>query len=83
MRIFCWVTCKAKKRETVKHKLKISKREIKHMNEKLTQCKDFVFADPLKGKAHTQIAHLQFAQADANPKIAKELFFCQRSGAKH
>lgn len=30
-------------------------------------------------KAHAQTAHLQFTQADAQPKIAKELFLFLRT----
>ena len=30
-------------------------------------------------KAHAQTAHLQFAQADVQPKIAKELFLFLRT----
>ena len=33
-------------RETVEHKLKILKQDIKHIIKKLTDWKDFVFADP-------------------------------------
>ena len=41
------------------------------MNEKLTRCKDFVFADPLKGKAYAHCTHLQIAQAYPQTKICK------------
>jgi len=36
-----------KERETLVHKLKILNREIKHIIKKLTDWKDFVFADVL------------------------------------
>jgi len=41
------VTCKAEKKETVEHKLKILKQELKHIIDKLTDWNDFVFADSL------------------------------------
>jgi len=35
--------------------------------------------EKLKRKAHAQIAHLVFANTQANPEKPKELFFSQRS----
>ncbi|MEA3445478.1 MAG: hypothetical protein U9R19_12220 [Bacteroidota bacterium] len=42
------------KRETVEHKLKI---EFKHIIGKLFYINNFVFADPLKGKAYAHCTH--------------------------
>jgi len=67
-----------RRNETVEHKLKILKREIKHINEKLTQCKDFVFADPHKKKATAHYTHLQIARADPQTKICKRVQSCPR-----
>jgi len=40
-----WV--QGKETETVEHKLKILKRELKHIIRRMTDWKNFVFADPL------------------------------------
>ena len=48
-------------RETIEHKLKILKRELKHIIEKLTDWKDFVFADPHNKKTCAHYTHLQIA----------------------
>ena len=71
------VTCKAKKRETAEHKLKILKRELENVIRKLFDWKDFVFADPLlpfgtSREANAHCTHLQIAQANPPPKFAKE-----------
>ncbi len=65
-------------RETVEHKLKILKQEIKYMIEKLTNLKDFVFANPLLPfgtiwEAYTHCTHLQIAQANPQTKICKKV----------
>ncbi|NOZ46449.1 MAG: hypothetical protein GXO79_06665 [Chlorobi bacterium] len=64
-------------RETVEHKLKILKRELKHIIEKLTDWKDFVFADPLLPfgtiREATHIAHIcKSHEPTLRPKFAKE-----------
>ncbi len=66
-------------RETVEHKLKLLKREFKHMSEKLTNLKDFVFAVPQKKEATAHCTHLQIAQADPQTKICKRVQFPYRS----
>ena len=43
------------------------------MNEKLTQYKDFVFADPQKKEAYAHCTHLQIAQANPQTKICKRV----------
>ncbi len=68
------------KKETVEHKLKIFKQEIKHIIEKLTDWKDFVFADPLLPfgtiwEAYAHCTHLQIAHADTQTKICKRVQF--------
>ena len=60
-------------RETVGHKLKILKEELKHIIEKLTEWKDFVFADPQKKEASAHCTHLQIAQADPQTEICKRV----------
>ena len=62
-----------KERKTVEHKLKILKQEIKHIIKKLTDWKDFVFADPHKKKAYAHCTHLQIAQADPQTEICKRV----------
>ncbi len=59
--------------ETVEHKLKILKRELKHIIKKLTDWKDFVFADPHKKRAYAHCTHLQIAQADPQTEICKRV----------
>ena len=51
------------------------KRELKHIIEKLTNRKDFVFADPHKKEAHAHCTHLQIAHADPQTKICKRVQF--------
>jgi hypothetical protein len=59
-------------RETIEHKLKILKRELKYIFGKLVYINNFVFADPQKKEAYTHCTHLQIAQAYPHPKFAKE-----------
>ena len=66
-------------RETVEHKLKILKQEIKYIIKKLTDWKDFVFVDPHKKKAHAHCTHLQIALADPQTEICKRVQSCQPS----
>ena len=66
-------------RETVEHKLKILKRELEHIIKKLTNWKDFVFADPLLPfgtirEAHTQTREMQNTQSTTRPNFALHLF---------
>ena len=54
--------------ETVGHKLGILKQGVKHMIKKLTDWKDFVFANPLLPdgtikKAHAHCTHLQIVSS--------------------
>ena len=60
-------------RETVEYKLKILKREFKHIIGTLTYINNFVFADPHKKKAHAHCTHLQIAQANPLSKICKRV----------
>jgi hypothetical protein len=53
------------------------KRELKHIIEKLTDWKDFVFANALKNEAHAHCTHLQIALADPQTKICKRVQSCQ------
>ena len=67
-------------RETVEHKLKILKREIKHIIEKLTNWEDFVFADPPLSygtirETYAHCTHLQIAQSHAQTEICKRVQF--------
>ena len=68
------------KKETVEHKLKILKREIEHIIKKLTDWKNFVFADPLLPfgtirEANVQCTHLQIAPTDPLTEICKRVQF--------
>ena len=68
------------RKETVEHKLKILKQELKHIIRKLTDWKDFVFADPLLPfgtiwEADAHCSHLQIAPADPQTKICKRVQF--------
>jgi len=63
------------KRETVEHKLNVLKQELKHIIIKITDWKDFVFADPHKMEAYAHCTHLQIAQADPRTKICKRVQF--------
>ncbi len=51
------------------------KQEIKHIIRKLTDWKDFVFADPYKKQAYAHCTHLQIAQADPQTEICKRVQF--------
>lgn len=62
-------------RETVEHKLKILKQEIRHIIGKSTEWKDLVFVDPHKKEANAHCTHLQIAQADPQTKICKRVQF--------
>ena len=62
-------------RETVEHKLKILKRELKHITKKMTDWKDSVFANPQKKEANTHCTHLQIAPADPQTIICKRVQF--------
>ena len=67
-----------KERETVEHKLRILRREFKHIIDKLTDWKDFVFADPLLPfgsirEALTHCTHLQITLAYPQTKICKRV----------
>jgi len=67
------------KKKTVEHKLKVLKRGINHIIEKLTDLKNFVFSQPTftlwnNLVANPQIAHLVFADTQFHPKKPKELF---------
>ncbi len=66
-------------RETTEHKLKILKREFKHIVGTLTYINNFVFADPHKKKAHAHCTHLQIALADPQTEICKRVQSCQPS----
>ena len=59
-------------RETVEHRLNILEQEIKHIIKKLTDWKDFVFADPQKKEATAHCTHLQIAQANPQTKRSEE-----------
>ncbi len=61
-------------REALEYKLKILKQELKHIIRKLTDWKDFAFANAQKKEAYT---HLQIAQADPQTKICKRVQFSQ------
>ena len=64
-------------RETVEHKSKILKRELKHIIEELTYINNFVFADPHKKEA-THIAHICKSHMPTHkPIFAKECNFFQ------
>ena len=64
-------------RETVEHKLKRLKQEIKYMIEKLTDRNNFVFANLQKKEAHAHCTHLQIAKAYPQTKICKRVQFPQ------
>jgi hypothetical protein len=51
------------------------KRELKRIIEKLTELKDFVFANAQKKEANAHCTHLQIAQACAQSKICKRVQF--------
>jgi len=51
------------------------KRKIKHIIEKLTECKNSVFADPQLNEANAYCTHLQIAQADPQTEICKRVQF--------
>lgn len=51
---YIYYICKAKKEKTVGHKLKLLKREFKHINGKLIYINNFVFADSLRKKPTPQ-----------------------------
>ena len=62
-----------RKREIVENKLKILKRELKHIKRKMTNWKYFVFANPQKNEAIAHCTYLQIAMAyTLKPKFAKE-----------
>jgi len=65
-------------RETVEHKLKILKRELEHIIEKLTDWKDFVFAPLLTFRtireADAQTTLLAMQLYKPSHQLSKELF---------
>ena len=80
------VSCKAEKRDRVQ-KLKMLKRDLKYIIGKLTDWKDFVFADPLLPfgtirEANTHCTHLQIATANPKTKICKRVQLPPNSNIK-
>jgi len=71
--VYCSRYLQGEESETVEHKLRILKQEIKYIIEKLTDLKDFVFADPHKKEAYAHCTHLQIALADPQTKICKRV----------
>lgn len=61
--------------ETLEYKLKILKREFKHIIEKLTYINNFIFANPQKKEAYAHCSHLLITHADPHPKFAIDCNF--------